>query len=197
MATLPPYVEVEKGQVLDYLLRNAELSAEEQSAIQAADDQARKAIVGDLEALEAAPINQQEGALKILIKDTHVNLRGSLWEVLQLGIELLIEHKNPLAIVGAVGRAIHNIREKVTRIKDPVELLTAKAIVRVAAAKKRAGKIIDIPEVSVEEITKDLRDHGFPAAPPNLSELVAHLRGEGVVRDVFHNGRGPYYVVTF
>jgi hypothetical protein len=197
MAVLPDYIEVEKNQVLGYLLRRADRSDEGQGAIEAADEQPLRGIVEDLEKLEQAPINLPEGGLRLLIKGTHINLRGSLWEILQLGVELTVEHTNPIAVALAVGNAVHSISDKITHLDDPIELLVAKSIVRVAAAKKRSGRILAIPEVSVDEITVDLRAQGLPDAPSNLAELLAHLCGQEILKDVFYDGRGPFYAVTF
>ena len=197
MATGPEYIEVPKTEVLDYLLRGGFLPAERQGAIKSADEQTNARILKDLEKLENAPINVPEGGLRVLIKGTHVNLRSSLWEILQLGAELIVEHQNPIAVALAVGNAVRTISDKITRINDPIELLVAKSIVRVAAAKKRSGRVLIVPEVSVDEITSDLLAQGLPDAPSNLSDLLAHLRGEDIIQGVFHDGRGPYYVVTF
>ena len=195
--TSATYVEIDKAQVLEQLLRATEILDANHAGKATADAQTTQLIVEALDDLQKAPINQPEGGLRVLIKDTHINLRGTLWEIVALGTELSIEHNNPVAVALAVAKAVRSICEKIKRLDDPMELLVARAIVGVAAVHKRSGQILAVPEVSVDEITGELRAQGFPSAPANLSELLAHLRGGHIVKEVFHEDRGPYYVVTF
>ena len=63
---------------------------------------------------------------------------------------MTVEHTNPIAIVLAVSNAVRSISDKITRLDDPMELLVARSIVRVAAAKKRSGRILAVQDVSID-----------------------------------------------
>jgi hypothetical protein len=199
MAISPDYVKIDQAQVLEYLVRGTGLSVTEKAAVLSAHaEKSSQEALTALRKLEQASINQSDGSLRVLVGDTHIMLRGSIWELVQLGLELTVEHENPIGMFLALGNAVRGISDKITRIKDPIELLVVKAIVRVTSAKKRSGVILAVPEASVAEIESDLVEkQGLPAVPTNLLGVLAHLAGQEIVREVSYEGHGPNYSVTF
>jgi hypothetical protein len=200
MASFYEYVEIDKNKVVDDLVQEVHQPAvDAPPAVDVAEvpadaDQAAEELVKDLDTLSQAKINQPDGGLRVLINDTHISLRGAIWEIVRLGVELTVEHANPVSVIFAIGRAVRGIADKVTRIEDPLELLVLRSIVRGNAAKKRAGKMLAAQQVNAHEIEADLEKQGIPA--PNLSELLACLHAKDIVKEIAYAG-GPYYAVTF
>ncbi|MBV9037349.1 MAG: hypothetical protein JO182_22855 [Acidobacteriaceae bacterium] len=199
MAISTDYVEIDQAQVLECLIRGAGFHITEKKA--ALDTDAEKwsqETLTALRTLEQASINQPDGGLRVLVGDTHIKLRGSIWELVQLGLELTLEHEDPTGMFLALGKAVRGISDKITRIKDPIQLLVVKAIASVTSAKKRSGVILAVPEASVAEIHSNLVDkQSLPAVPTNLLEILASLAGQEIISEIYHEGRGPYYAVTF
>lgn len=194
MASFYEYVEIDKNKVVDDLVQEVHQPAIDVAEVPADGNQASEELVKALDTLSQARINQPDGGLRVLINDTHISLRGAIWEVVRLGVELTVEHANPLSVIFAIGNAVRGIADKITRIEDPLELLVLQSIVRGNAAKKRAGKMLAARQVNAHEIEVDLERQGIPAT--SLSELLGRLHAKEIVKEIAYDG-GPYYAVTF
>jgi hypothetical protein len=189
------YIEIDKNLVFQKLQES--LAEEDRPKVpqEAASEQIAADIAKSLEEAEKTKLNQPEAGIRFIFKHTHIQLREGVWEFIVLSVHFLVEFHNPVAVGIGLAEAVRKAVSITTRL-DQFDLYLCNAILRVVNRHLASPDILKIIEADRTEIERELTNTGVPI-PSNLEERLHHLREEGVLAEVFHGKRGPFYRVVF
>jgi len=189
------YIEIEKDQVLQELQKSLDEAPPPKIEEKVQPELVAAEIKKSLEEAEKTDLNQPEAGVRFIVKSTHIQLQDGVWEFVVLSVHLLVEYHNPIAVGMGIAEAVRKAVAITTRLQ-PFDLYLCNAILRIVKRHRDSPKVLKIIEADRAEIEKELTDAEVPI-PPNLDEMLHELREKGVLAEVFHGTRGPYYRVVF